>query len=106
MDKTIPGTSVQEGATPLNHVSEILNANPMAAINIQLPKFNGNGMEDPEQHWFLCEVVWMVCLVHGDDVKKAQMITTLRGRALDWFMKFSVAPAGTHRRPSRKFDLQ
>ena len=52
-------------------------------------------MEEPKQHWFLCEAVWMVRLVHGVDVKKAQMITTLRGRALDWFMKFCVALAET-----------
>ena len=52
-------------------------------------------MEDPKQNWFLCEAGWMVRLVHGTNVKKAQMITTLRGRALDWFMKFCAAPTGT-----------
>ena len=95
MDNTSPGTSAQEGATHLNPVLERLNANLMAVTDVWLPTFNGNGMEGPEQHWFLCEFVWMVCLVHGIDVKKAQMITTLRGRALDWFMKFCAAPAGT-----------
>ena len=67
----------------------------MAATDVRLPTFNGNGMEDTEQHWFLCEAVWMVCLVHGTDVKKVQMITTLRGRTLDWFMKFCATPVGT-----------
>ena len=67
----------------------------MAVTDVQLPTFNGNGMEDPEQHWFLCEAVWILRLVHGADVKKAQMIMTLRGRALDWFMKFFVISVKT-----------
>ena len=86
---------MQEGAPPLNPVPEYPNANSMAVTDVRLPTFNGNGMEDPKQHWFLYEAIWMVCLFHGADVKKAQMITTLRGRALDWFMKFCAAPAGT-----------
>ena len=73
----------------------------MATTDVGLPTFNGNGMEDPEQHWFLCDAVWMVHLVHGADVNKAQMITTLRGCALDWFMKFCAAPAGA---PQKNLD--
>ena len=34
--------------------------NPMAGTDIDLPIFNGNGLEDPKQHWFLCDVVWTV----------------------------------------------
>ena len=30
----------------------------MAGNDIKFPKFNGNGLEDPEQHWFVCEAVW------------------------------------------------
>ena len=37
----------------------------------------------------------MVHLLHNADIKKGQMITTLRGHALDWFMKVFVVPAGT-----------
>ena len=55
----------------------------MATIDIQLPTFNGDGIEDLEQHWFLCEAIWMVRLVHNANIKKGQMITTLRGRSLD-----------------------
>ena len=95
MDSTSPRNSAQEGATLLNNVQENPINNPMAATDVQLPTFNGNGMQDPEQRWFLCEDVWMVCLVHGADVKKTHMIMTLRGRALDWFMKFCVSPSGT-----------
>ena len=74
---------MQDNPPPLNQSSDNLNANLMAGHDIRLPTFNGNGPEDPEQHWFICEAVWMVCLVQNVDLKKAQMITTLRGRVLD-----------------------
>ena len=72
-----------EGIPPLNPLPENLDANSMVGPNIQLPTFNGNGAEDLEQHWFLCEAVWMVLQVHNADIRKAQMITTLWGHALD-----------------------
>ena len=31
--------------------------------------------------------------VQDEAIKKAHMITTLRGHALDWYMKLSVVPA-------------
>ena len=68
----------------MNSELENPDANSMAVIDVWLPTFNGNGTEDPKQHWFLCEALWMVRLVHNVDIKKAQMVTT----ALDWFMKF------------------
>jgi hypothetical protein len=30
------------------------------ADEMRLPTFRGDGSEDPEQHWFLCEVVWSI----------------------------------------------
>jgi hypothetical protein len=27
---------------------------------MRLPIFRGDGSEDPDQHWILCEVVWSV----------------------------------------------
>ena len=73
----------------------------MDGEDIGLPTFNGNGVEDLEQHWFLCEVVWMVRQVHNTDIRKVQMIMTLRGCALEWFMKFSIVPAGN---PEKTLD--
>ena len=67
----------------------------MVGANIWLHTFNGNGAEDPEQHWFLCEAIWMARLVHNTEIRKVQMIMTLRGRALDWFMNLCVAPTTT-----------
>ena len=50
---------------------------------VKLPLFHGNGTEDPEQYWFLCEAVWTIKQDHHDDIKKVQLETTFRGRALD-----------------------
>ena len=95
IDSASIATSMQEGTPPLNYSSDNHDANSMVGHDIRLPTFNGNGVEDLEQHWFLCEVVWMVRLVHNVDLENAQMITTLRGCALDWFMKFCAVPPGT-----------
>ena len=84
--------SAQEGTPPLNYSSDKPNTNSMAGHDIWLPTFNGNESKYPKQHWFICEAMWMVGLVQNVDLKKAQMITTLRGHALDWFMKFCVVP--------------
>jgi hypothetical protein len=50
------------------------------------PKFWGKGDEDVEKHWFLCEAIWRS---RGtlDANKLVEFQTTLRGRALKWYMK-------------------
>ena len=50
-------TSMQEAMPPLNLFLENLDTNLMAGADIQLHTFNGNGAEDPEQHWFLRETI-------------------------------------------------
>jgi hypothetical protein len=55
---------------------------------MRLPIFRGDGSEDPDQHWFLCEVVWSIKKVSGEYVKRAQFSTNLRDRTLSWYMKF------------------
>ena len=45
--------------------------------------------EDPEQHWFLCEAVWTIKWIHDDNIKLVQLVTTLRERALTWYMKYT-----------------
>jgi hypothetical protein len=60
---------------------------PMAD-EMRLLTFRGDGSEDPDQHWFLCEVVWSIKNITDEDVKRAQLSTTLRDRALSWYMKF------------------
>ena len=59
------------------------------ADDIKLPIIRGTGLEDPDQHSFLFEVVWNVKKVQDNDVKMVQLTTTFRDRALNWFMKYS-----------------
>ena len=66
----------------------------MAGDKMKLPIFNGNGTDDPKQYWFLCEPIWTTRKTVDDDVKKSQLATTLRGRALEWFMRFTWVPQG------------
>jgi hypothetical protein len=57
------------------------------ADEMRLPIFRGDGSEDPDQHWFLCEAVWNIKNVIDEAVKRTQFSTTLRDRALRWYMK-------------------
>ena len=66
----------------------------MAGTDIKLSIFNLNGLEDPEKHWFLYEDIWTVQHVQDEDIKKAHMVTNLRGHVLDWYMKFSIVLVG------------
>jgi hypothetical protein len=59
-----------------------------SANEMRLPTFRGDGFEDPDQHWFLCEAVWSIKNVTDESIKRAQFSTTLRDRALRWYMKF------------------
>ena len=67
----------------------------MVGEDMKLPLFHGNRIDDPEQYWFLCEAVWTVRHAIDDDVKKGQLVTTLRGSALEYFMKFIQVTQGT-----------
>ena len=60
------------------------------ADEMRLPNLRGDGSEDPDQHWFLCEAVWSIKQVTDDNIKRAQFSTTLRDRALSWYMKYSA----------------
>ena len=60
----------------------------------KLPLFHGNRTKDPKEYQFLCEEVQTIKQNQDDDVKKVQLVTTLRGRALDWFMKLVQVPMG------------
>jgi hypothetical protein len=53
---------------------------------MRLPTFRGDGYEDPDQHWFLCEFVWSIKNVTDEAVKRAQFSTTLRDHALRWLV--------------------
>jgi hypothetical protein len=55
---------------------------------MRLPIFRGDGFEDPNQHWFLCEAIWSIKKVNDKVVKRAWFSITLRDHALSWYMKF------------------
>ena len=61
---------------------------------MKLPIFHGNDIDDPKQYWFLCEEIWAARQTVDDDVKTSQLETTLRGRALEWYMRFMLVPQG------------
>jgi hypothetical protein len=54
---------------------------------MRFPMFRGDGSEDPDQHWFMCEAVWNIKNVTDEAVKRTQFKTTLRDHALSWYMK-------------------
>ena len=56
--------------------------------DMRLPIFRGDGSEDLDQYWFLCEAVWNIKNVTNEAVKRTQFSTTLRDRALSSYMKF------------------
>ena len=59
---------------------------------MKLPIFKGTGAEDPEQHWFLCEAMWTIKTINDDNLKLVQLVTTLRDRALTWYIKYTTLP--------------
>jgi hypothetical protein len=54
---------------------------------MRLPIFRGDGSEYPDQHLFLRESIWNIKNVTDEVVKITQFSTTLRDRALSWYMK-------------------
>ena len=65
---------------------------------LKIPIFHGNGMEDMEQHWFVCEAIWSIKKTTNDRMKIALLETTFRDGALLWYMKFkSTTPIGVGR---------
>lgn len=57
---------------------------------MHLLEFFGKGDSDAEQRWFLYELIWRAKGTIAPYVKVVEFKTTftLRGRALQWFMKF------------------
>ena len=64
------------------------NLGSSMADEMRLPIFRGDGSEDPDQHWFLCEYVWSIKNVIDEANKRSQFSTTLRDHTLSWYMNF------------------
>jgi hypothetical protein len=54
---------------------------------MRLPIFRGDGSVNLDQHWFQCEFLWNIKNFTYEAVKRTQFSTTLRDRALSWYMK-------------------
>lgn len=80
-----PFGSGTKGATPGASTTPplILLRPAMEGGEMTFPVFYGNGSEDPQQHWFLCEAVWRFKKVMNTNMKAAQLVTTFRDRALN-----------------------
>lgn len=62
---------------------------------LKLLVFHGTGMNDAEQHWFTCKVIWAVKQMLDDQANIAQLERTFRKRALTWYMNFkATTPTG------------
>jgi hypothetical protein len=62
---------------------------------IRLPKFHGEGSEDPKKHLFICENIWEAKQIIDEDTKVAHLTITFRNHTLDWFMSLAVnSPQG------------
>jgi hypothetical protein len=79
--------SPQSTITSSSTSTQTGNLGSSMADEMRLPIFRGDGSEDPDQHWFLCEAVWNIKNVTDEDVKRNQFSTTLRDHALRWYMK-------------------
>ena len=82
-----PATTPPSGSTGPNQNRPLRNR---MVDDTKLPTFKGTGGEDPEQHWFLCEAIWTIKQIQDDNVKLVQLATTLRDRALTWYMKYTT----------------
>jgi hypothetical protein len=57
------------------------------ADEMRLPIFKGDGSQDPDQHWFLCEAIWNIKSITDEAIKRIQFSTMLRDHTLRWYMK-------------------
>jgi hypothetical protein len=80
--------STQSTVTSSSVHNQSRNLGRSMADEMRQPIFRGDGSEDPDHHWFLCEAVWSIKKVNDKAVKRAQFSTTLRDHALRWYMKF------------------
>ena len=63
---------------------------------IKFPIFKGLGSEDPDQVWFIANVVWTTQQITDDHIKKAHFVITLQDCVLTWYIKyFSNNPLAT-----------
>ena len=65
------GNNSQGTPTSRTFNLSIPRVNIMDGNDIKLLIFNSNWVEEPEKHWFLCEVVWTMQQVKYEAIKRA-----------------------------------
>ena len=65
---------------------------PLVSISntMKMPIFMVLGTKDLDQFWFVADVVWKSQEITDDDMKKAQLVTTLQVRAHIWYIKYNM----------------
>jgi hypothetical protein len=72
----------------------------MAGVDptLRMLVFHEPGLEDPQQHLFICETTWTVKNIQDDDAKIAQLEMTFKDHTLLWYMKYhTTTPMGQTR---------
>lgn len=57
---------------------------------MKMSVFKGVRSEDPEQFWFVAGAIWTTQEITDDNIKKAQLVTVLKDRALTWYIKYCI----------------
>ena len=57
---------------------------------MKFPIFKSLGNEDPDQFWFVANSMWTAQNITHDHMKKGQLVTTLQGRLLTWYIKYYI----------------
>lgn len=63
----------------------------------KLPKFMGNGSEDPVRHCKTCETIWIASAQDDPDQWLRAFLATLRDSAIDWYSELDQAQRATWR---------
>lgn len=86
----IPHPSTQHPSPPPSYKSTPSNLPPPfnMANTMKMVIFKGVGSEDLEKLWFVADVVWIVQQITDDNIKKAQLVTTLQDKVLTWYIKY------------------
>jgi hypothetical protein len=65
--------SPQSPITSSSTSTQTGNLRNSMADEMRLPIFRGDGSEDPDQHWFLCEAVWNIKNITDEVLKETSL---------------------------------
>jgi hypothetical protein len=62
--------STQKTGTSGSVHTQLRNLGRSMADEMRLPTFRGDGSEDPDHHWFLCEYLWSIKNITDETIKR------------------------------------